>query len=272
MVTSSVMNRQLLLRALPDVLERVYFALLGQRVFETPHGASINVDCNNEFERAIVTGNFESDEVAFLLDEIRENEYQWFVDIGGYVGLYSLLFARETDGEVDTFEPVPWHAGRIEKNVASNGLTHVRVHEAAVDDADGQNELILSADRSIEASLRGTTYSDSADRAITVRTVTLDGLFDGATTPDLVKIDAEGNELNILQGGKHLLQSTPALFIELHPTLMDYGRRELSLISELLREAGYEEYYHVERDTNHPVEHMPDLRRRSDERIHVYVR
>lgn len=270
MVVRFVIDRRIL-RSVPDVLERVYFALMDKGIFETPQGILINLDHSNEFERAIVVGNFESDEITFLLEEIRSNEYQWFVDIGGYVGLYSLLFARETDGKVDTFEPVPWHAGRIKKNVVSNELTNVCVHEVAVDDADGQKEMILSADRSIEASLRGTTYSNNVDRTITVPTAPLDSLFDGETVPDFVKIDAEGNELNILRSGKRLLQSNPTLFIEIHPTLMDDERDELSTISGLLRTAGYDEYYHVEHDTVRPVETISDLRRWSDERIHIYL-
>ena len=46
-------------------------------------------------------------------------------------------------------------------------------------------------------------------------TYTLDELYDGYTaTFDLVKLDTQGSEIDILNGGSHMIKNTTAIIVE----------------------------------------------------------
>lgn len=124
------------------------------------------------------------------------------IDIGAHVGYFSLLFrlAVGAGGTVISFEPMPDTYRRLLRNVLANRFTNVLPLPLAVAERPGAALFHLHPDNEGESSLLDTHGTASA----TVQVTCLDELFrDGLPArPRLLKIDAEGVEMNILRGAR----------------------------------------------------------------------
>jgi FkbM family methyltransferase len=130
-------------------------------------------------------------------------------DIGAHVGLYTIAAARRAR-HVVAFEPLPQNIAMLRRHVALNRLTNVTMVEAAVGSHDGTSRLVLGSSPS-EARV-------ASNGSITVAAWSLDTWLanTGAPPPDVVKIDVEGAELDVLQGGTRSLAERPAIVLAIH--------------------------------------------------------
>jgi FkbM family methyltransferase len=140
-------------------------------------------------------------------------------DVGANLGAYTLLFAQWTgpSGKVVAFEPAPASVAGLRTLVALNDLRdRVEIVEAAVCAAVG------TARFASDGSSGANALVDAAHQGrgvISVPTTSLDAFCDAqALRPDVIKIDVEGEELEVLRGARRTL-SIPSVqaFIELHP-------------------------------------------------------
>jgi FkbM family methyltransferase len=140
------------------------------------------------------------------------------LDVGGNIGLYALLAAKLVGptGRVHTFEPEPRNAARLRANVALNELTNVEVFENAVYSEPGTVLLnVFGPQYNAWHSLGSPELPDPVDarRTVTpsgrreVRAVTLDEHCEqnSINCVELLKIDAEGAEVDALLGASSLL-------------------------------------------------------------------
>jgi FkbM family methyltransferase len=146
-----------------------------------------------------------------------------FVDIGANLGLLSLAAARAMHGrgKIIAFEPFPETHKLMERSFWINGFSGMlELHEAAVFSASGKSTLFLgktSGHHSMFA-LNGT--GSEAPAAVDVELVTLDSVVPSDQSITLIKIDAEGAELDIIKGAATTLQRNPdaALIAEFGPS------------------------------------------------------
>ena len=76
-------------------------------------------------------------------------------------------------------------------------------------------------------------------RSVPVRT--LDSICAGAPAPEIVKIDAEGLDIDVLRGASTLIGKTEVFFVEL-PMFEFFDNQSLHSILEFMRNAGYEPF------------------------------
>lgn len=149
-----------------------------------------------------------------------------FWDVGAHIGFTSLIASRLVgpDGRVEAFEPFPPNIGRLARSVGLNGFSNVTVHPQAITKRDGTALFHLH-----ESSLQGSLVQDAPAEAIEVACETLDGVARRLPRPDLIKVDAEGAELDVLEGGRQLLTTVrPRLIVEFTtPQLLDQARQLL---------------------------------------------
>jgi FkbM family methyltransferase len=151
-------------------------------------------------------------------------------DIGAHVGFYTVLSSVLTGptGKVYAFEPLPRNQDYLKDHLRLNNITNAEVIDAAV--SDSCDTVYYK-----EGSNRSTGRLDD-EGEIQVRTVTLDWLVEkgGISIPDQIKIDVEGGELAVLNGGKLLFErSRPTVFLATH------GRIIHQRCCELLSSLGY---------------------------------
>jgi FkbM family methyltransferase len=133
-------------------------------------------------------------------------------------------------------EPEPENFGWLEKSLRLNGFTNVLALQLAVsDEAGGFAQLHLSE----FSGWHSLTSRAAHGNTIPVAIQSLDGLVaaDEIPPPTAVKIDVEGWELRVLEGGDELFHTAENLlvFIDIHPHL-GVDPRE---IAEFLRKRGF---------------------------------
>lgn len=146
-----------------------------------------------------------------------------FVDVGAHLGLMSLAAAKAMHGQgkIFAFEPFPNTQAMLKRSFWLNGFAEmIEVHGAAVSNHAGETKLYLGP-TSGHHSIFALDFPDGHETSsIDVPTVTLDSALPAGLGVDLLKIDAEGAELDIIEGARSLLASNPdiALIVELGPS------------------------------------------------------
>jgi len=181
------------------------------------------------------------------------------LDVGAYVGFYSLLAAHaNSQGRVFAFEPHPGVYPRLLRNVALNRVTNVHCLAGAVGEATGRAGFFhVGTSMPTSSSLSYGFMAPHGDvHRIEVATVALDDFLRERHEPnlDLVKIDTESTEPQVLRGMEQTLRhSQPAVICEVLE-----GQGTGAALEGILAPLGYR-YYLLTSDGPRPREHIvPD--------------
>lgn len=120
--------------------------------------------------------------------------YDHVVDVGGYIGAFA-AYAATRSALVHSFEPHPAAHWCLAENTKADGS--IRTYDAAAWNSTGSQSI------SGEVDVSDTTVSENSSEEDTViRTVRLDEWADSNNIGhvDFLKIDAEGEELAVLEG------------------------------------------------------------------------
>jgi FkbM family methyltransferase len=143
-------------------------------------------------------------------------------------------------GRVISFEPAPETAAVLRKTITCNGVgSVVSVRRAAVSGRRGDVELFETGDQCSNAS--SLVRTDRTRRSVRVAATALDDLVDEeGLAVAVVKMDIEGAELEVLEGGSALLsEQRPAMTIEVHPLELRASDRDPKEIFDVLVDHGY---------------------------------
>jgi len=165
---------------------------------------------------------------------------QKVIDIGANYGVYTLPMAQKvgSSGHVWAFEPTSTTAQILAKGIKENAFAHVTLVQKAVSSAPGFAQLSLQRDPEANSIVHGEAASGETE---TVSMVTLDECMDryGWADIELIKIDAEGEENNILKGGRRFFtELSPLVQYELRKNATDMN---FALIREFAA-LGYDSY------------------------------
>jgi FkbM family methyltransferase len=157
-------------------------------------------------------------------------------DVGANWGFYVLLAHRHRDAgcEIVAFEPHPRSAKELRTQIVLNGIGDVTVVEAAISDQGGGTIEFVDTGSAIGQKLAAVDTEFVKARRLAVPTLTLDEAAARYGSPDLVKLDVEGAENLVLEGGRRVMrEARPALIVEVH------GLERAGRLYELLAEFGY---------------------------------
>jgi protein O-GlcNAc transferase len=177
------------------------------------------------------------DEIKFLRHLLQPG--QKVIDIGANYGVYALSMAQAVGptGRVWAFEPASGTARLLAEGIAVNGFTQVFLEQSALSSSCGTAQLSLNKNSELNALVHGQPSTSAVE---TVPVLTLDDWMRGQHGPhiDFMKIDAEGEEANILQGGKRF-------FAELSPLVQYEIKAGADLHLDLVHDfaaLGYDSY------------------------------
>jgi FkbM family methyltransferase len=141
------------------------------------------------------------------------------VDIGAHVGLHSLVLARRAgpQGRLYCFEPGERCCKILRNNLFINDCNNAIVRQTAISDSFGTTRFFVH-DRELTWSSLYPLPNSEACTEVCVETARLDDVIPLDTKVDLVKIDAEGAELTILNGMQRVIAQNPAIQI-----VMEFG-------------------------------------------------
>ncbi len=144
--------------------------------------------------------DFFEDELPFVRQLLQPAKN--VIDIGANYGVYTLPMAQKVGarGHVWAFEPASSTARFLARGIAENGFGHVTLEQKAMSSASGSAQLAFHVQAELRSIVHGTVPPDGSEE---VSLVTLDDCMDRFHWKDieLIKIDAEGEEANIVKGG-----------------------------------------------------------------------
>jgi FkbM family methyltransferase len=179
------------------------------------NGATGNVYC----------GLHEFEDMAFVLHALRADDL--FVDVGANIGSYSVLAAGAVGARTIAFEPAPRAFECLLDNLRLNDLGSL---------VDARNEGVGAQ----HGHQRFTTHLDTVNHVVTdaepagasvdVPITTLDAAI-GASAARMIKVDVEGYETAVIDGGEQTFASPSlmAVLMELNGSGSRYGFDERQL-------------------------------------------
>jgi FkbM family methyltransferase len=210
----------------------------------------------------IYCGLHEFNDMGFLLHAMRSTDL--FLDVGANIGSYSILASSEIGCKSHGFEPLPSTFKSLEENVLLNGVEgRCQLHNNGVGSSPGMLKFTSDRDTVNHVATRG-------EAGIQVPVITLDSLMINCKEIFL-KIDVEGFESEVIQGGHQLINKPHqilGLVIELNGSGRRYGKEDIDIHQTLL-EAGYASYLYspfervlqpIDTPSNHNTIYIPNNR------------
>ena len=159
------------------------------------------------------------------------------VDAGAGVGIYSVLAGAILGrrGRVEAFEPSPSVRPCLEANLRRNGLANVRVHAKLAGGRRMMDPFVDGIGRSGRRRVPGRREWVRGRHLLSVPSIRIDELLVGRRC-SLLRVDAAGYELTVLQGAEELLRRThaPALLVAVdEAALADFGHTPRQLVGWL---------------------------------------
>jgi FkbM family methyltransferase len=140
------------------------------------------------------------------------------LDIGANIGCTTLLFSHLVR-EVLAFEPSPTTFALLERNLNRAAVDNVRLVNAGLGAVAGRSQLTFSPDNRAGGYVSDLTAASMGHTCETIEIRRLDEVDGemGLEPVDFVKIDVEGFEGHVLDGGMELLQrDRPVVVLELN--------------------------------------------------------
>lgn len=154
-------------------------------------------------------------------------------DVGAHVGQYTILASPlvGSGGSVHAFEPDPETFRQLVANVRLNRCANVACTSAALAREPGTAALYLADVSNVGGnSLRPTVCYRGRQREVRVETLDGYATAHGLARLDVLKVDVEGAELLVLDGGAGLVErGRPLMILEFSINVAAFGYTEATL-------------------------------------------
>jgi FkbM family methyltransferase len=163
-------------------------------------------------------GLHEYNDMAFLLHFLRNEDS--FADIGANIGSYTVLAGGHVGAKTFSFEPVPSTFAHLMNNIAINRMED---KVTAFNVALGSRQGTITFTSTLDTTNHVATKTELDTIEVSIKT--LDEIYTNNQIPSLVKIDVEGFETEVLNGGGKILKNNElkAIIIELNGSGKRYG-------------------------------------------------
>ena len=187
----------------------------------------------------MINGIFERDELD-LISNIIDKEI--FIDIGPNIGNHTLYF-KNSFKKIYSFEPHPKTYKILKFN--TEDFSHIKTFNIGLSNNKKQTHLFLES----SVNVAGTNYKEDHKDGHKIIFEKFDDLYSFENSISFIKIDVEGNELDVLKSmKKNLENNSPILFLEFDMKDFSKDNEIISFLSEL----GYKKYYFFK--TNKPLD------------------
>jgi FkbM family methyltransferase len=162
-------------------------------------------------------------------------------DVGANVGQSAELFLRAYPAaKIYCFEPVAASFHALRETLAEKG-GQVELHQLAMGAERGQARIATSGTGTCATMMTPATAGYQQSEEIRVDTLDTFCSDAGITRIDYLKIDTEGNDLNVLRGAEHLLGDGGATVVEVEAGMHPENRLHVPLedLKAHLQEYGY---------------------------------
>lgn len=215
--------------------------------FETTiqRGVRMRLYFDSQLSKAIFCHRFEWQERDFLNAFLKPGDV--FVDVGANIGLFTLIAAHCVghEGHVYAFEPCSETHRRLGENVRLNQFTNVSTYQLALSNRSEQLEMTISRDgfdawNSLAQPIAGESFAAEKVQCTTWDNFAQENDLVGRVT--MIKIDVEGWEKHVLEGGTETLSraDAPVLQVEFTEQAALSAGSSCAELYRLLERLGYQ--------------------------------
>jgi FkbM family methyltransferase len=179
----------------------------------------------------LYVGMQEFEDMAFAVHMLRPGDL--FSDVGANIGAYTILASAVSGAHSIAFEPVSSTYDWLVQNIRLNGLAEKVVAQHVAVGAEIGTARITSNLDTVNHVLPNNSISDATANE-QVEVTTLDAIF-REQAPTLIKIDVEGFEMAVLNGGARTLADPRlrAVIAELNCSGETYGHDDAEIRNRL---------------------------------------
>lgn len=179
-------------------------------------------------------GQYDSHITRYLEESLKPGNT--FLDIGANIGYYSLVAGTLDPAiRVIAIEPVQSNFEKLKSHLQKNGIDQANAYHLAVGSVPGKVTLFHAGPENEGMSALHPPENHTGTQE-QVEMIVLDSweVTKSLTRIDLVKIDTEGNEIEVLKGMKELIHKyRPRIILECNPeTLASFGETPITLLKE----------------------------------------
>lgn len=155
--------------------------------------------------------------MSIIFSEINEGDV--CIDLGSNIGFTTLFMCERagSQGLVYAIEPDPWNYDLLSKNINRNNFSETtELHQIAISDVKGEIDFWQS-DKTNLSSVQKTKYSRNSVR---VQCDSLNTFLENKRYPNFIKMDIEGHEVKVFEGGLDYFTNNPGktkILLEVHP-------------------------------------------------------
>jgi len=178
-------------------------------------GAKIYEVSSDDYYLQAMGDEFEPHMVQLFKSLIKPNDV--VADIGANIGLTALLFSQLAK-KVYAFEPSPTTYQILTKNLKQNGIVNVEAVNLGLAHEPGTVTLTMAKNFRAGAFVSTKIRPEAGHVTEKIHIDTLDRFFsEHKPVPTFLKIDVEGYEKFVIEGGRHLFESTrPIVVMEMN--------------------------------------------------------
>ena len=166
------------------------------------------------------------------------------IEVGSNIGSHTLALSKIVNrGIVYAFEPQNVVFQNLCANMSINSITNCLCFQTALSDKKEEELYFNNYNFNTEQNFGAMSFlrNKKSNTTVKANVESLDNIFPDLQSLKLIKADAEGMEINIIQGGIDLIKRTkPFLYLENEV----YFKRSKDLI-ELLWSLGYRLFWHI---------------------------
>ena len=207
-------------------------------------GVLMRVAADDGLARWICSGEFERGERQFVAGYLRRGDA--FIDVGANTGLFALLAAQAVGphGAVHALEPGSAAFDLLETSVRINGFDWVTCHKAGLSNIRERRDLLSAADLMGAYSSLGKPIGAEVVSSENIELWTLDEFLGEQNLVGrvaLIKIDVEGWEHRVLEGGRTALKrpDAPVLQVEFADSTAVNAGTSSADVYETLQDFGF---------------------------------
>ena len=239
-------------RLIPSISLRVLRILKKNRGYFKINDFEMFLDFLDPIDREIILSQeFEKQEIDFLIEQIKRNDINYFLDVGANCGYYSLKISKEISNiKILSFEPNIEAYSKFSKTLKKNlnlskkiklenfGLSNKSAKlkmqsmlkfgyaqtggSSIIDEDSNEKNFLFFADFKI-----GDEYIKLTDEKISI------------------KIDVEGHELNVLEGIKNIIKKNQCIL------QIEIFSKNFEDVNNFLLSFGYKNFYEITHRSNY---------------------
>ena len=180
----------------------------------------INLNTKSSIDREIfLKGSYDKDKIDFIENNVDFNSIDYFLDIGAYIGYYSLYFnSKYKNIKILTFEPILESFNQIKTSLNQNSGHNITIYNLALSDTKGVDKswvtdlnkksgFSIFDKEDLDREVNNNNYSLQKIKYQEIKKDCLDNIINIKNKNLVLKIDVERHELKTIKGAKNILSA-----------------------------------------------------------------